>query len=65
MYSIGHLAMFYNGTAKIAIAEEIIIALLFSIAKGNLSLSLLMTTQVAFVDSVDQDQTAQNMQSDL
>ena len=24
-----------------------------------------MTTQEAFVDSVDQDQTAQNMQSDL
>ena len=24
-----------------------------------------MTTQEAFVDSIDQDQTAQNMQSDL
>ena len=34
----------------------------------NLSYStlfLLMTTQEAFVDSVDQDQTAQNVQSDL
>ena len=30
-----------------------------------LSLSLQMTTQEAFVDSVDQDQTVQNMQSDL
>ena len=30
-----------------------------------LSLSLLMTAQKAFVDSVDQDQTVQNMQSDL
>ena len=29
------------------------------------SLSLLMTTQEAFVDIVDQNQTAQNMQSDL
>ena len=31
----------------------------------GLTLSLLMTTQKAFVDSVDQDQTAQNVQSDL
>ena len=30
-----------------------------------LTLSLLLTTQEAFVDSVDQDQTAQNVQSDL
>ena len=30
-----------------------------------LTLSLLMTTQGAFVDSVDQDQNAQNVQSDL
>ena len=30
-----------------------------------LTISLLMTTQEAFVDSVDQDQTAQNVQSDL
>ena len=30
-----------------------------------LTLSLLMTTQEAFVDSVDQDQTALNVQSDL
>ena len=30
-----------------------------------LILSLLMTIQEAFVDSVDQDQTAQNVQSDL
>ena len=30
-----------------------------------LTLSLLTTTQVAFVDSVDQDQTAQNVQPDL
>ena len=29
------------------------------------TLSLLMTTQEAFVDSVDEDQTVQNMQSDL
>ena len=36
--------------------------LLFKIA---LTLSLLVTTQEAFVDSVDQDQTAQNVQSDL
>ena len=28
-------------------------------------LCLLLMTQVAFVDSIDQDQTAQNMQSDL
>ena len=32
---------------------------------SNLTLSLLMVTQKAFVDSVDQDQTAQNVQSDL
>ena len=31
----------------------------------TLTFSLLMTTQEAFVDSVDQDQTAQNVQSDL
>ena len=31
----------------------------------NLTPSLLMTTQEAFEDSVDQDQTAQNVQSDL
>ena len=30
-----------------------------------LTLALLMPTQEAFVDSIDQDQTAQNMQSDL
>ena len=30
-----------------------------------LTLSLLMTTQGVLVDSVDQDQTAQDMQSDL
>ena len=30
-----------------------------------LTFSLLLTTQEAFVDSVDQDQTAQNVQSDL
>ena len=30
-----------------------------------LTLSLLMTTQEAFVDSVDQDQTEQNVQSNL
>ena len=30
-----------------------------------LTLSLLMTTPEAFGDSIDQDQTAQNMQSDL
>ena len=30
-----------------------------------LTLSLLMTTQEDFLDSVDQDQTAQNVQSDL
>ena len=31
----------------------------------SLTLSLLMTTQEAFVDCVDEDQTAQNIQSDL
>ena len=31
----------------------------------QLTLSLLMTTQDAFVDSVGQDQIAQNVQSDL
>ena len=31
----------------------------------KLTLSLLMTAQEPFVDSVDQDQTAQNVQSDL
>ena len=31
----------------------------------ELTFSLPMTTQEAFVDSVDQDQTAQNVQSDL
>ena len=31
----------------------------------ELTLSILMTTQEAFVDSVDQDQTVQNVQSDL
>ena len=30
-----------------------------------LTLSLLLTIQEAFVDSADQDQTAQNVQSDL
>ena len=30
-----------------------------------LTLSVLMTTQEAFVDRVDQDQTVQNVQSDL
>ena len=42
------------------------------LAKGSLmhlydvlTLSLLMTTQEAFVDNVDQDQTAYNVQSDL
>ena len=34
------------------------------LAKGGLTLSLLMT-QEAFVDIVDQDQTAQNVQSNL
>ena len=48
---------------------------IFSLAKSKpfylfqsanvFTLSLLMTTQEAFVDSVDQDQTAQNVQSDL
>ena len=33
--------------------------------KKGLSLSLLRTTPGRFVDSVDQDQTAQNVQSDL
>ena len=32
---------------------------------ASLTLSLLMTTLEAFVNSVDQDQTAQNVQSDL
>ena len=32
---------------------------------GLLTLSLLMMTQAAFVDSADQDQTAQDVQSDL
>ena len=36
-----------------------------ALAKGGLTLSLLMTTQEAYEDRVDQDQTAQNMQSDL
>ena len=31
----------------------------------SLTLSPLLTTQETFVDSVDQDQTAQNVQSDL
>ena len=31
----------------------------------KLTLYLLLTTQEAFVDSVDQDQTVQNVQSDL
>ena len=31
----------------------------------SLTLSLLLMTQEAFVDSVDQDQTAQSVQSDL
>ena len=31
----------------------------------NLTLSILLTTQEAFVDSVDQDQTALSVQSDL
>ena len=31
----------------------------------ELTLSLLMTTQIAFSDSVDQDQTARSVQSDL
>ena len=31
----------------------------------QLTLSLLMTAQEAFVDSADHDQTAQNVQSDL
>ena len=36
------------------------------LGKGNaLTLSYLMTTQEAFVDRVDQDQTAQKVQSDL
>ena len=35
------------------------------ITSTPLSLSLLMTTQEAFVDNVDQDQTAQNVQSDF
>ena len=36
------------------------------LSSGNeLSLSSLLTTQQAFVDSVDQDQTAQNVQSDF
>ena len=34
------------------------------LAKGGLTLSLLMTQEV-FVDIVDQDQTAQNVQSNL
>ena len=33
--------------------------------KSKLTLSLLMTTQEAFVDSVDQDYTAHYVQSDL
>ena len=32
---------------------------------SNLTLSLLLMTQEAFVDNVDQDQTAQNEQSDI
>ena len=32
---------------------------------ADLTLSFLVTTQRAFVDTVDQDQNAQNVQSDL
>ena len=35
-----------------------------TLRKGALTLSLLMTTQGVFVDRVDKDQTAQNVQSD-
>ena len=34
-------------------------------SRARLSISLLMMTPEAFVDIVDQDQTAQNVQSDL
>ena len=34
-------------------------------SSGSLTLSLLMTTQGVFVDSAGQEQTAQNVQSDL
>ena len=34
-------------------------------SEGKLTLFLLMTTQEALVDSVDQDHTVQNVQSDL
>ena len=36
----------------------------FADAKSKTSISLLMTTQEAFVDSVDQDQTTHQVQSD-
>ena len=35
------------------------------VIENAITLSLLMSTLKAFVDSVDQDQTAQNVQSDL
>ena len=37
----------------------------YSFSNQILTLSLLMTAQETLVDSVDQDQTAQNVQSDL
>ena len=39
--------------------------LLFKSDNLRLTLFLLMTTHESFVDNVDQDQTAQNVQSDL
>ena len=39
--------------------------MIWMIRLHRLNLSLLLTVQAAFVDSVDQDQTAQNVQSDL
>ena len=37
----------------------------FFICHKEFTLSLLLTKQEAFVDSINQEQTAQNMQSDL
>ena len=44
---------------------QLFFLMIFLSTDKKLTLSSLMMTQEAFVDNVDQDQTAQNVQSDL
>ena len=54
-----------SGLVKIKMGCFSVICDNFVSGSRELTLSLLLTTLAAFLDNVDQDQTAQSMESDL